>query len=437
MKLMVRIPVLLLSLVAFLGQEIASGQDSEKVVPAIDGVFDEWNESHVIATDLKPKSSDSLGVASVSAIAYGADLFVRLEFDQEINLQGGNPNEKSMRLQFKNEFIIDFDDRKIQNGSRSMTWADVDFEVLPTYASKVFEMKIRGWKDVAKKSTPRVFGLDVKDATAYKVKPVRAGSLTQRTYECPEKNEKGFRIASQNTLRGGLAEADRQDQFKRLLSMTNADIFCFQEEWNSDLFQTGVNAVLPDAKNTVWDNGCAIATKYKMTKLPMDLVRGCSALIEKDGENIVVICCHFKCCGYAGSDEDKLRISEAGKINEAIKKLRDGGFGAAAADAPVVLIGDYNLVGSRKPLDKLYESGLKDILLRARDGSACTWRGLNARESYWPGRLDLASVAGVDHAHGYIINTELMPDARRKKLGVEIDDSRASDHLTLVLDCYK
>ena len=429
-----RLSCCLLALAAIFVPAILVAQDSDNVVPAIDGVFDEWNDNHVIARDLKPGSRDSLPIKSVSAVAHGADLFIKVEFDQQINLQGGNPNEKSTQLQFR-DFKIDFNDRKIQKGSRYLTWADVDFEVLPTYASKVFEMKIRGWKDVADKNNTREFAFDVAGGRAMKVKPSAKGSLSPVVYECPERNESGFRIASQNTLRGGLAEADRQDQFKRLLSMTNADIFCFQEEWNSDRFQEGVSAVLPEAKNTAWFNGCGIATKHKLTKLPLDLLRGCAALVEKDGDNIVVICVHLKCCGFADSDEDKLRVTEAEKINEAIAKMRKGEFGAAAAKAPIVLVGDYNLVGSKKPLEKLYESGLKDVLCRARDGSACTWRGLNARESYWPGRLDLASVAGVKDVNGYIIDTERMPDARRKKLGLEIDDSRVSDHLTLVIDC--
>ena len=178
-------------------------QDSDNVVPAIDGVFDEWNDDHVIARDLKPGSRDSLPIKSVSAVAYGADLYIKVEFDQQINLQGGNPNEKSTQLQFR-DFKIDFNDRKIQKGSRYLTWADVDFEVLPTYASKVFEMKIRGWKDVADKNNAREFSFDVAGGRAMKEKPSAKGSLSPVVYECPERNESGFRIVSQNTLRRGM-----------------------------------------------------------------------------------------------------------------------------------------------------------------------------------------------------------------------------------------
>ena len=119
--------------------------------------------------------------------------------------------------------------------------------------------------------------------------------------------------------------------------------------------------------------------------------RGCSGVLNEvpDRQPIVIVSVHFKCCGYAGSDEDKKRISEANRLVAELAKMRKGAFGPEAAKAGVVVIGDYNLVGSRQPLGILNEAGLKDFLLRSPvDGSAATWQGLRPTESFWPGRLD-------------------------------------------------
>jgi predicted extracellular nuclease len=82
---------------------------------------------------------------------------------------------------------------------------------------------------------------------------------------------------------------------------------------------------------------------------------------------------HAKCCGFAGSKEDDLRVQQSQQIVDELKRMRQGEFGEAARNAPVILIGDYNLVGSRNPLDVLNAAGLRDTICRAPDGSA--WDG--------------------------------------------------------------
>jgi endonuclease/exonuclease/phosphatase family metal-dependent hydrolase len=422
-------------------QETATQQTSaaaKDLAPAIDGVFDEWDGKYVLANDLPASSKNSVGVKSVSAIAYGPDLYIRLELDQVINLQGGNPEEPSLTLDFADAYKIDFGKRTIEvagASGRKENWATFDFECLPTYASSVFELKISGWQNRPNPAAPCQFDLGVEHPGDFKVKPLRKNAFKQPEYLCPLENKTGIRIASQNTLQSGLSDAKRQKQLKRLLDATNADVFCFQEEREERSFKQGIAEVLPAAKNICWKNGCAIASQHKLTPLDMNLWRAAAALVETDKGNVVVISCHMKCCGYAGSEEDKIRVREANDMLEEIKKLRNGTFGDIAAKAPVVLIGDYNLVGSKEPLEIVHQAGLQDILCRSINGSACTWRGLSSSESYWPGRLDIASVNGFENATGYILDTERMPTQELKQRGLQKDDSRVSDHLTLVLDC--
>lgn len=118
-----------------------------------------------------------------------------------------------------------------------------------------------------------------------------------------------------------------------------------------------------------------------------------------------------------------------------IKRLRDGAFGEAAKDAAIVLIGDYNLVGSRKPLDIINKAGLKDVVCNATDGSAYTWRGLKADESFWSARLDIASTIGFTTVTGHVFDTARINNDQLESFGVNSTDSSASDHLMLVVDC--
>jgi predicted extracellular nuclease len=74
----------------------------------------------------------------------------------------------------------------------------------------------------------------------------------------------------------------------------------------------------------------------------------------------------------AASKEDELRIQQAEQLVGEIKRLREGVFGEKGKNAPVVLIGDYNLVGSRKPLDVINAGGLQDVICTAGDGRAYT-----------------------------------------------------------------
>ncbi len=84
----------------------------------------------------------------------------------------------------------------------------------------------------------------------------------------------------------------------------------------------------------------------------MNLDRGAAALVElPTRDHVVVVCVHLKCCGYADSREDLKRIEQARELAGQIQRLRNGDFGEKAKRAGIVVVGDYNLVGSRTPLD--------------------------------------------------------------------------------------
>jgi hypothetical protein len=77
------------------------------------------------------------------------------------------------------------------------------------------------------------------------------------------------------------------------------------------------------------------------------------------------------------------------EVASAIKRIRSGEYGKLAQTARIVVLGDYNLVGSRDPLERILAADLEELTFRSVfDGSTATWRGFNKKETFWPGQLD-------------------------------------------------
>jgi len=108
-------------------------------------------------------------------------------------------------------------------------------------------------------------------------------------------------------------------------------------------------------------------------------------------------------------------------------------------DAPVVLIGDWNLVGSRTPLTLGEDAGFEQVpMLQLGGGTSATW--VSEYSDFSPGRLDLAAHqatdngAALDVARAYVLNTRVLNERTLGAMGLEAGDSEASDHLMLVAD---
>jgi len=406
----------------------------------IDGVFDDWQQNHVVTTDPVGDNAGAFDLSTVSAYSNGTILNLRFGIGKAINLQNGPEDEGTLQLELETSekrLTIDFRDRTVTDGSKKhIGWTKIGFQCLPTFASNQYEIRI----------DTSVLGAKVGD----NVKLQFAGSDSldnpieiqlRETITTPvqdqdwTKAKNSFRVVNQNTLQKGLADAERGPKFKRLFAAIDADVYCFQEEWKEADFQTGSANTLGSVA-VHWNSACAIASRHKLVGLPMVLDRAAAGLITMDdGSKVVVISAHFKCCGFSGSKEDGLRVQQAEQLVGEITRLRDGAFGKEAQSAPVVLIGDYNLVGSRKPLDVINAAGLSDVICSSSNGSAFTWRGLKPDESFWPGRLDLVSTNGFQSVIGRVFDTAQLADSQLEQLALDKSDSLASDHLMLVVDC--
>lgn len=193
--------------------------------------------------------------------------------------------------------------------------------------------------------------------------------------------------------------------------------------------------------------GVAIVSPYPITPLIQDGVtfphngrdhnaRVVSGVVALPVGDIVVASTHLKCCGSATSAEDATRIAEASRIASTL--------GAAIRDDPTwvrVIAGDMNLVGTRTPLE-LISKGLDtdgsdlDVAPVRVLGDNATYTWVDWQTTFTPGRLDyvLYSGAGSRVLNVVAIDTGRLSDSALARMGLQRTDSRASDHLPIIVD---
>ncbi|MHC4581487.1 MAG: endonuclease/exonuclease/phosphatase family protein [Planctomycetota bacterium] len=232
----------------------------------------------------------------------------------------------------------------------------------------------------------------------------------------------------------------------RLLNSVDGDIYCFQEEWKTEGHTEIVKRLMPRKDKGQWYihkvHGNVIASKHRLNILQSKNDRYGAALVRLAENRLLVVNVHLKAMGYINSREDRLRIGQAKDIVATIEEVCSGQYfedDGPAGKPAVVIVGDFNLVGSRAPLDLILEEntlGLKDWLIPNLIGeSVVTWRG-GSRASFSPGKLDYVvySAETLIGRNGFILNSELLSQIECRQLKLDAADSTVSDHLLMVVD---
>ena len=254
------------------------------------------------------------------------------------------------------------------------------------------------------------------------------------------------RIVSFNTYFEGLGDPDREEAMSRLLNSVGGDVYCFQEEWKTEGHSEILERLMPLESKGRWNihkvHGNGISSKYPLRALPSKNDSYAAAHIEMAGNDLFIINVHLKAMGYIGSEEDRLRVRQANDIISTINEIRRGQYDkdeAPGTKPGIVIVGDFNLVGSRTPLDVIVDRkvyGLQDWLIPNMVGeSVVTWRG-GSRASFAPGKLDyvIYSTKTLVPGNGFILNSELLNRTELKQLSLNAADSGVSDHLVMTVD---
>ena len=353
---------------------------------------------------------------------------------------------------------------------------DIGFTFGPTYASRQFEFRIeRGAK---LDGIPAVFAssrmqgtivctdpkgniIDQTAAFGSDLAPLRTARQTaaaQLPSKLPGAGAGALRIMSWNAANGALF--DNPEPFVRVLAAINPDVIFLQEltDRNSaSQLESLLNRRLPSEVSSQWTVAfgagggnlrCAVASKLPLEPAePFQLLpypdwpdrslRVAGAVIETANKRLLCVSVHLRCCGGIGSQQDFIRILEVETIREELRKLTESG----SIDG-VIVAGDFNLVGSRRPLDLLTSrldiTGLSLIAAQPYqlDGlSNATWS--DREQSFVPGRLDylLFSNRTMALRNTFVLDArDLNPDALHR-LGLRSDDTAsASDHFPVVAD---
>lgn len=418
----------------------------------VDGDFADWPASVSTTTDPGGDATGQLDATGLAATLSGNTLHVRLNIDTVQNLQAGSQTTPDLmlivepdglpavELQCRGRVV-----RRLDTGA-VLTWDAVRYATSPTFAARSFELRL----DLSSLGSIgaggvslRLGGSDTLDAplviTEASPDKIPAGA---RLDPLPMN---GLRLASLNTLQTGLFAPGQATKLSRLLVAADADVYLLQEEYNSSesQVQTFFNALRPLGGGAQWQvhkrGDTAVVSRWPLVALPnYDTSYSAAAALTDDGP-VVIVAIHPKCCGYIGSSEDDRRIAQADLTARLIDEVRAGQHDnlARVSDAPVIIGGDWNLVGSRTPLDRLTSPQLEGMaearLVRSGADDTTTWRELDGL-GFAPGRLDLIVYDGerLKLVRPEIWDTALMSPARLARLGLQTTDSTGSDHFMLV-----
>lgn len=420
--------------------------------PRVDGLFDEWLGIPLLASDPAGDASGAFDITRLQVQSRGSVLFLRFDTGRTLNLQQGDLNDGTLRIELDppggtTHLTIDFRNRRIRAGTQTLYWSDVGFRFSPTHSSTEFEVRIDLQRFGATAGGTVRINFSGSDALAAPALYTLSGPpLVPPGRSAARQPGTGLRLASLNTLQSGLLDPTRTAAIGRLVRAVAADLYAFQEEYTAEPAEIAqaLTALDPTGDGATWQahkgRDIALVSRYRLIPVTVTQSRHTAAVVEAPDGPVVVIGVHLSCCGYNGSQEDQDRIAETQAIAGTMDALRTGRLGVALfpyRDAPVVVLGDYNLVGSRTPLDVLAATpgpGLVDWLLpHLTTDDVETWSV--PRSTFIPGRLDLVVHSpALLRRNGYVLNSNELDAATRAALGLQLDDSRATDHLLLVTD---
>ena len=427
---------------------------SSASVMRIDGEFKDWKDVTVCACDPKGDATGAFDLTKVYAASQGSILYLRFDTGNLLNLQNGPETEGTLLifidLPDHRRLTLDTRGRRAfldDNSEERIPWNRLQYIVGPTHAQNEFELQI----DLAE------FNIDRGDTIS-----IQLGGSDQlrcpvtftfsHPWETPQRRSPqrnpgtDIRIVSFNTYFEGLNDPNRADAMGRLLNSVNGDVYCFQEEWETEGHGEILNRLMPPEDEHPWHihkvRGNVIASKHPLTTLSSKNGSYAAAYIERAENRLFIINAHLKAMGYIDSEEDRLRVRQAndmiGTIAEIYREQHNDGDPSNMKPA-VVIVGDFNLVGSRTPLDEIVGKtryGLKDWLVPNLIGeSVVTWRG-GSRASFSPGKLDyiVYSTDTLVPKNGFILDSELLNPTERKRLQLDVVDSSVSDHLLMTID---
>lgn len=344
----------------------------------------------------------------------------------------------------------------------------MDISVSPSHASEWFEMRIA--RRLASENLLPLEGLlsqgrltgrlsmynpagkRVAEAPVFEAMLPQAAPREKRVRATvPAKPLGTVRIVSHNVLNG--SPLQKPEPFARLLRALDPDIVLVQEWYDTPADEMAAwfneHLAINGRWRAVTSEGRGVAVISRLDIAPIgppallvqargeeQTVRVTPALVESPIGPIALASIHLKCCGSIGSPEDQQRAIEAQAIAAMLEEqTRDIGPHVR------VVMGDFNLVGSKEPLYTLARGFDVDGSAATvaepfvmGDSAMYTWTDPTSR--FLPSRLDYAiysdSTAVV--ARSFVLDPARLNAESLEALNITDIDAMASDHRPIVLD---
>jgi hypothetical protein len=432
---------------------VAIGRLSASVI-RIDGGFEDWKDIKICANDPRGDAKGAFDITKVYATSQGSILYLRFDTTKLLNIQNGPKAEGTLLVKINlpnnQELVLDMRGRRAflnDSEKERIPWDRLKYIVGPTYAQNEFEIQV----DLGR--------FNIYDGDVISIQFDGSDQLNapveftfSQSHEIPKRRSHSrypgtdVRIVSFNTYYEGLSDSDRQEAMGRLLNSVNGDVYCFQEEWKTEGHGEILKRLMPPESKGRWYihkvQGNVIASKYPLKTMLSKNDRYAAAHIGLGEKQLFIINVHLKAMGYIDSREDRLRVRQVNDILATIDEIYKGKYdedNASGTQPSIVMLGDFNLVGSRKPLDMIIDKkvyGLKDWFIPNLIGeSIITWRG-GSRASFSPGKLDyiVYSTKTLIPKNGFLTNSELLNQIELRQLKLEAADSKISDHLLITVD---
>lgn len=445
----------------------------------LDGQFNDWSSVPAAAIDAAGDATGSLDLRTIRIANRNQLIWMAIEFDQPVDLFAGPANDPTLimhittadgsliAIDFRNNAYTFTPSSASDNASpeaQPIHWSDLDLQVLPSHASQRFELTLnleRQGVEVSDIIEINFIGSDQLDQTIRFRLTGTTHAIARRPVGPSQMNKtigSAIRIASLNTHRGGLTtttEPDRRDRIERIIKAANAEVYCFQDETanTAESIRKRMEALMPQIRDGRLDgswhavllDGCVIASQHPLIPLPaisQTRVVGAIVVPENDAARAVIVySAHLPAGGYTGTSEDHARIAAARAIAAQIEALRDNQLSeryASFVDAPVVLAGTLNIVGSPEPREILTSrSGLRFAELPNMLHDALeTWQ--DDASPLPPGIRDhMAISAGVTIANAFVVDVRRLGPVLAKQNGMHRADFEASPHRMMILDVLR
>lgn len=448
----------------------------------IDGNFDDWDEVPEKITDGPNEHPDIISVKYSYDDVY---LYINVNFTEEVDIQDAEnisiliDADLDAGTGFATEGIgaeltYYFGERNgyINVGS---SFYNIDHEnigmiVLPTVTSRRFEMMFRrvlmsphGFISLTAECglvvVNRKNGGDrVPDLGYLKMELAESVPLVFPSYSLQKTDHNAIRILTYNVLSDGIFDPDRQEYFREVIAGLNPDILAFQEIFDHSGSEVAsfVENALPDYSGS-WYQAEVFPDIILVSKFPIeDFVRlDGNGLFKLDiqGRAVMLYNVHLPCC-----DRDTDREME---IDRLLGSLRDKSSHSSVFfdypfDAPVVICGDFNLVGRGSQLDAIISGNIVnegtygpdfdpdldgshlEYAFTPTTGLPATISWYNEHSSYTPAQLDFIfyTGSGIKYKNGFSLFTPALSPEEMNHLGILLQNTTilASDHLPVVAD---